>query len=134
MSPEVKIRKIALLLKYIDDLSKHKTISFENYLKNHYEIERLLELLVETASDLTMHILTIKDDSVPTNYRSSFLRLGEIKLIPKKLSENLAKFAGMRNILVHGYEKVDDKIIHNSIKQAIVDFSKFVEEIKDIRL
>ncbi|MGJ7045437.1 DUF86 domain-containing protein [Thermoanaerobacterium thermosulfurigenes] len=37
--------------------------------------------------------------------------------------------SGLRNRLVHQYEKIDDKIVYNSVKMTIEDFSKYVDII-----
>jgi uncharacterized protein YutE (UPF0331/DUF86 family) len=39
--------------------------------------------------------------------------------------------AGTRNILVHGYDKVDDSLIYGILKRHIDDFKVFLKEIRD---
>ncbi|MDP2753906.1 MAG: DUF86 domain-containing protein [Nitrospirota bacterium] len=39
--------------------------------------------------------------------------------------------AGTRNVLVHGYDKIDDTIIFGVIKQHLSDFEKFLKEIEE---
>ena len=134
MSPEVVARKKEHLYTYLKDLRKFEHCSFEEFKKHHYEIERLLELIIEFASDITFHILSKKDDSVPSSYRMGFLRLGELNLISKNLASHLSNMVGMRNIIVHGYEVVDNEIIYQSIKQILQDIPQFLNEIESIEL
>ena len=62
---------------------------------------------------------------------TAFLRAGEIGIINVELGRSLAEAAGMRNILVHGYEEIDYKLVYRSIKQAINNFSEFLKEVRD---
>ena len=41
----------------------------------------------------------------------------------------IAPASGLRNRLVHQYEKINDRIVYNSGKMAIEDFSKYVDII-----
>lgn len=129
MSPEVIKRKVEFLIQYLEDLRRHQNISFEKFLEKHYEIERILELLIETASDIVFHLVLQKDKITPSTYRSAFLRAGELSIISKPLAESLAKADGMRNILAHGYEKIDYERIHAAIPLAIETFEKLILEM-----
>jgi uncharacterized protein YutE (UPF0331/DUF86 family) len=40
----------------------------------------------------------------------------------------------MRNILVHGYEKIDDQVIYKSIKKILKDIPQFIKEVEKIKL
>lgn len=130
MTSEVFIRKKELLINYLNDLKEYKNYSYEEFMENHYAIERLLELLVSVSTDIIFHLLTQRGEEIPTTYRTAFLRAGEISLLSEDLAFRLAQAAGMRNILVHGYEEIDYKIIYQSIKQAIVDYSQFLVEVE----
>jgi len=39
--------------------------------------------------------------------------------------------AGTRNVLVHGYDKVDDAIIFGVLKNHLDDFYNFLKEIEE---
>ncbi|MBI4849167.1 MAG: DUF86 domain-containing protein [Nitrospirae bacterium] len=97
--------------------------------QRHYEIERILELLVMTASDMVFHLIAAKGELTPASYRAAFLRAGEMGILSKKLSKNLAQSAGLRNILAHEYEEVDYTIVHKSIPVAIRDFTTLIKEL-----
>jgi len=131
MNSEVINRKKELLLKYLEDLRLYENCTFEEFMKNHYSIERLLELLVMVSNDIIFHLLSKRGEEIPTTYRTAYLRAGEISLINQTLAESLAKAAGMRNILVHDYGEIDYEIVYKSIKQAIHDFSLFLIEIEN---
>lgn len=128
MSPEVLKRKLQKLIQYLNDLKKHEGSSFETFMESHYEVERILELLIETSSDLVFHELS-KKELTPDSYREAFLMAGEKKIISKELAKNLALACGMRNILVHEYEEIDYKLVHKSIKAALHDFANLIKAL-----
>ena len=130
MSAQLIKEKIDRILEYLKILEKYKDMSYQVFLKEaHYIVERLFELLVTTSVDILMHKMATDEESLPTTLRTTFLRAGELNWIPTDLAEKLADAAGMRNILVHGYEKVDLKIVYNSINPALKDYTQFCEYI-----
>ena len=129
MSPEVVHRKISRMLKYMDDLIPYKESSYDSFLLDHYKVERLLELLVMTASDIAFHLLSKENEPPPVSYRSAFLRLGELGIIDDEISKNLALGAGLRNILVHDYEEIDYPLLHKSIPTIIHDIRDFMDAV-----
>ena len=129
MSPEVIRKKLISMTTYLNDLIPYKDITFDKFMEKHYEIERLLELLVITASDIVFHLISSKGEAVPSSYKAAFLRAGEIGIISEKLSNKLALSAGLRNILVHEYEEIDYTLVHKSIPMAIRGFAAFLKEL-----
>jgi len=129
MSPEVLNKKLILMTTYLNDLMPYKDITFKNFMERHYEIERLIELLVMTASDIVLHLISAKGEPAPTSYKAAFLRAGEMGIISEDLSRSLALSAGLRNILVHEYEEIDYSLVHKSIPVAIRDFTVFIREL-----
>ena len=114
---------------YLNDLLPYRKISFDTFMKKHYEIERLLELLIMTASDIIFHLISEKGEAAPASYKAAFLRAGEMGVIGKKLSKSLALSAGLRNILVHEYEEIDYRLVHKSIPLAIRDFTSLIKKL-----
>jgi len=69
----------------------------------------------------------MRGEAAPGSYRAAFLRLGELNVLDRRLSNNLALGAGLRNILVHEYEVIDYKLLCESIPQVIKDIKSFIE-------
>lgn len=132
MSPEVVHRKLSSMLKYMDDLLPYKEASYDEFLSNHYKMERLIELLVMTASDIAFHLLSKQNEPPPVSYRAAFLRLGELEIIDAETSKSLALGAGLRNILVHDYEEIDYSLLHESIPTIIRDIRKFMDTVINV--
>jgi len=129
MSPDVVRRKLSAVANYLKDLHRHEGITFEAFMERHYEVERILELLIMNASDIIVHLLSSRGEAPPASYRAAFLRAGEVGIISTELSKNLSLSAGLRNILVHEYEEIDYSLLHNSIPVALRDFTRLIAEL-----
>jgi uncharacterized protein YutE (UPF0331/DUF86 family) len=57
MARDVLLRKLAYLRQLLRDLTPFAQMSRDEIEKQHYTVERILELLVGAAADLTFHIL-----------------------------------------------------------------------------
>lgn len=132
MAPDVLLRKLLYLRQLLTDLAPYENATLTEIAAEHYKLERLLELLVTTATDILFHKLA-EMDVVPDSYREAFRLAGEHGLLPRDLAEHMQKAAGMRNVLVHLYEEIDYQILHSSIQPALQDFSQFAAIIaKDL--
>lgn len=126
MTRDVLVRKLARMRTYVRALAPHRDRTAGELLDDPYEVERLLELLVQVAVDILGHELAERG-IVPESYRQTFLRAGEEGFIPSELSASLAEAAGLRNILVHMYERIDYEILAHRVGHALDDFSRFLE-------
>jgi uncharacterized protein YutE (UPF0331/DUF86 family) len=131
MSPEVITRKLSKMSQYLQDLAPYGSVAYKDFVNDHYKLERLIELLIMTASDIVFHLLSMKGEAPPGSYRAAFLRAGEMGILSEKLSTNLSLGAGLRNILVHEYEEIDYQLLHRSVPQIIEDVTGFVEEVSN---
>ncbi len=129
MSPEVIARKLSKMSQYLKDLAPYRNVAYKYYMSDHYKLERLIELLIMTASDIVYHLLSMRGEAPPGSYRAAFLRAGEMGILSEGLSANLSLGAGLRNILVHEYEEIDHELLYRSIPQIIDDLTGFVEEV-----
>lgn len=92
----------------------------------HTIVERILERIINDALDINQHIIAESEKiEVPNDYKETFLSLAKIKILPKKFSEEISKSVGLRNILVHQYQKLDEKIFYNSIKDCLKSYTKY---------
>jgi uncharacterized protein YutE (UPF0331/DUF86 family) len=125
VAPEVLLRKLNYLRQLLTDLTPHANATLAEVQAEHYKLERLLELLVVAASDILHHEL-LKLGVEAKSYRETFGLAAEQDLIPADLAARLQDAAGMRNIIVHVYEKIDTTILRDSLAPALRDFEQFV--------
>lgn len=125
MAPNVLLRKLTYLRQLLADLTPYKNASLAEVTAEHYKIERIFELLIVSSSDILHHLLSERG-LVADSYRNAYKLAVEQGLIPTDLGERLQEAAGMRNIIVHMYERIDYAILHDSIETALQDFARFV--------
>jgi uncharacterized protein YutE (UPF0331/DUF86 family) len=129
MSPEVLARKIGRLRDYLGALDAHQGRSADEIAGDPYEVERLLELLVQVGVDALSHLLVLRGRSA-SSYRDTFLQAGEAGLVDPDLAERLADAAGLRNVLVHLYEEIDYEVVARSVGRASSDFADLEDRLR----
>ena len=126
------LRKLSNLEAYLVQIEEYRTISLEAYLndwKTQRIIERTLQMMVETCSDIAGHIIADRKYRVPTGYADTFKVLEENKVLDKTLAESLSKMAKFRNVVVHDYDQVDGKIVIGILRKYLPDFSSFKDAV-----
>ncbi len=132
LNRDLLLRKVNSMKEYLLELETFRNVSFAEYrdtIHNRRSVERLIQLLVECASDINAHILARKENMRTEDYRSSFLLMGDKKYLTKDLAKGLSKAAGMGNLLVHEYEKIDDKAVHKTIPIALDSFKSYIAQV-----
>ena len=107
MSPEVVVRKLSLLNRFMGDLKKYAGTGRERALAERYAIERLCQLVVEVLSDITTHWLVARHGYTAGGYKQAFRRAVELGVYPPEIAPALDQAAGLRNLLVHLYDEID---------------------------
>jgi uncharacterized protein YutE (UPF0331/DUF86 family) len=126
--------KIKLIEREFDDLEKLSKFSFQeivsDFLKQN-SLERILEKIINRAIDINQHLIAelSKEELPPQSYRETFLKLAELRVYPKEFVQNIAKSVGIRNILVHDYNKVDYSQIYSSMSDCLKDYHQYCDYI-----
>ncbi len=94
-------------------------------------VERIFQLIVDTAIDINTHIIAESDFHVPDDYQSTFTILGEHKIIPMEFAMKIAPSVGLRNMIVHKYGRVDIKKMVDDVKANIDQYEEYLSYIND---
>lgn len=119
---------------HLDKLKPVTEHSFDEYISDFYlktSAERLIQLILECASNINSHVVIEQGERPPEDYTSSFIRAAEVGLITHELAEKLKGSGGMRNIIVHEYMDIDDKKIHGILPVAISHFKEYIRQVDD---
>lgn len=125
-------RKMSRLIMYLDRLAPFGKKSLNEYLADDYlkfSAERLIQLIVECAVDINNHVVVENQERPPEDYRSSFKRAADVKMISPELAKNLQGSASLRNILVHEYMEIDDKIVLESVSLILQYYPEYLREV-----
>ena len=123
------------IVEFIDNLKEILPDNYEIYKSNmekRLACEKAFEKIIEAVNDLA--ILTIKNKrlSLLTDKEKAFDILSKSGDISEELASKLKQAKGMRNILAHQYDKLDDEIIFEVIHNEIIkDTEIFLEIIEN---
>jgi uncharacterized protein YutE (UPF0331/DUF86 family) len=92
-------------------------------------LERIIQLIVDEIVDINNHIIRYAQLRVPEDFQSGFLILAENKILPEEFARKIAPVVGLRNRLVHRYEKVDIAILLDTIRKSKADFRQYIKHI-----
>lgn len=122
------LEKLKILKKYIDELEGWSKISFEEYEKDLIKkgaLERKMQLIVDITVDINNMILKKLKKETSSDYFNTFINLAEANVIEYDFALKIAPSTGLRNILVHQYEKVEDRKVYNSINEMKEEYKEY---------
>jgi uncharacterized protein YutE (UPF0331/DUF86 family) len=93
-------------------------------------IERLFQLIVDTAVSINEHIISSEKFPMPDDYRNTFVMLGEKKVLPMEFALKIAGSVGLRNLIVHKYGDVDLGQMIADIKADIEQYEEYLQYIE----
>lgn len=76
---------------------------------------------IEASIDACRHLTAARGLRAPVDFADSFAVLGEAGLIEDDLVRRLQAMARFRNLLVHGYARVDDELVLRALRQELGD-------------
>lgn len=126
-----KIRNIQEYLNEIKHLFVLDTKEIVFNVEKLRTMERNFQLIVDEILDINIHLIKELDLSSPDDFQSTFGILGEKGILPDDFAQKIAPIAGMRNRIVHGYEKLDRELFINTFKNNRSDFDKYIKLIQD---
>ncbi|MFA5001011.1 MAG: DUF86 domain-containing protein [Candidatus Paceibacterota bacterium] len=132
LDKELISRKITSINGDLKSLKALSKLSLKTYLsKAEYETlaERYLERIIGRMIDINYHILSEKENEIPTDFYNSFITLGKKKYLPTKFAETMANSAGLRNRLAHEYDEIDAKKVFGAIESCLTDVPKYLKNI-----
>jgi len=96
--------------------------------------ERNVQVAIEGCLDIAKIVISSMELPEPKDNKGIFTVLAEAGILSSESLNFLAPMAGTRNILVHGYDKVEDSVIYGVLKRHLADFAVFLKEIKENHL
>ena len=129
---ELTRKKLLLLESKREELKGFPKKNFENFKKDlllQKAVEKMLEELIQICIDIGKHIVSDEHLGVPDSNRGLMDILKEQKVITTSTQALMKKMIGFRNILVHGYEKVDVATVYISYAKKLKDFDFFLKDI-----
>lgn len=122
-----ELQKNLILLKSVSANINEENLK-EDMIK-YWGIERGLQISIECIIDISNIIISSLDMEKPDTYRESILFLEKEKILPKEFAMEIANMISFRNILVHDYMRIDEKIMIDILRNRLEDFVKYINYI-----
>ncbi len=127
-----KILVVEERVKRLSDLSQTLS-SFESYVSSARDkdaAERNIQVAIESCLDIGKILIATHHLKEPSDNKGVFMVLGESGIIDTALLSFLIPMAGTRNVLVHGYDRIDDALIYGIVKKHLPDFEQFIQQVR----
>jgi uncharacterized protein YutE (UPF0331/DUF86 family) len=125
------LARIDVLDGYLRELRAIAPATFEEYttIEKRRACERLLQVSVECVIDISSLLVTGLRLGLPAEEDDLFEKLTQARIISPLMRDSLRRMKGFRNILVHEYGRVDDRIVYEILQNRLDDFEAFKREI-----
>jgi uncharacterized protein YutE (UPF0331/DUF86 family) len=121
--PEVILSRLAHFGFMLDQLERLRTRqpSPDDEAIQLLALERALQVSAEALFDIGHHVLAGRGHVVPGKYREIVPALVAKGILPPSLAPRLEGMAGLRNILVHDYARIDEAILRRVVDEHLSD-------------
>lgn len=134
LSQSLVIKKLELIDNYREQLAQFLKSSDEQILSSsekYLSIERVFQLLVDAMVDINQHLIRELKLDVPDDLQGTFYPLGDKGILPRDFAQKAAPIVGVRNRLVHQYEKIDKELLLKNLRKNFSDFETYQSHIKN---
>jgi uncharacterized protein YutE (UPF0331/DUF86 family) len=131
MDKERILAKLDEMGQYLGELERIIPKSFEEYrgsVETKRAAERLLQITIEAVMDTCALLVKELKLGLPSAEEEFLEKLKGIVLEPATV-ENLKKMKSFRNLLVHGYAKIEDEKIFEILQERLEDFEDFKTQV-----
>lgn len=137
MSSNKKLRKeeikhkLAELDKYLLEIEEYLPSDEEDFLHSGIKKHGIYKLAESAIEEVIKMCTIINSDlrfGIPSDEDSIIKNLSDNKILSEVISKKIIEMKGFRNILIHRYGKIDDKLAFHNITENLEDFNKFKEE------
>ncbi len=115
-------------------LGKYRNISFNEFQKDLslvWIVEKGFEILIQNLLDIGAHLLASEIKNDWEDYGEVILKLGKHGVIPQEFVDQIKGMAGLRNILIHEYLRIDLNKLFDYLKYRLEDFIQFIRYIRE---
>jgi uncharacterized protein YutE (UPF0331/DUF86 family) len=126
------LAKAGMIRRQLKRISTKGKVDLETFLKDVDRQDIIsfnLHLAIENCIDVAAHIISEEDLGVPGSASEMLYLLEENGYVSRQLSEKMIKAVGLRNLIVHEYDKVDLKRVFEIVHQDTKDINEFILSI-----
>lgn len=131
VNADIVAAKLAELATRIGRVRAHSRESAEDLARDADALDLVafnLMLAVQTCLDLASHIIADEEWPPAATLAAAFATLRDRGVISPSTASALARAAGLRNVVAHGYAGVDVKAVHLAAKTGLAELEAFATE------
>ena len=123
--------KVAQLDGYLRELADIAPRAFAEYqgVEKKRACERLLQLSVEVVIDICSILVTGQRLGLPAEEEDLIQKLTEGQVLSLEIGARIREMKGFRNVLVHEYTRIDDRLVYQALTERLKDFGVFKQEV-----
>lgn len=129
-SIRARLLKLEEVITHLRDLGPLSAEDLERDFRNAWTAERGLQLGAEALLDVGNHILSAHFGATTEDYEDILVQLGRRGVLEPDLVERLRGLGGFRNLLVHGYLRLDPERVASHLKDAPAVFADFARAVR----
>jgi uncharacterized protein YutE (UPF0331/DUF86 family) len=116
---------------YLRELRAIAPVRLDEYrgIEKKRACERLVQISVEAIIDVCAQVVAGLRLGLPGEEDDLFEKLLRHGVISESMAGTLRRMKGLRNLLVHGYGRVNDQVVFETIQQRLGDCEAFKDEI-----
>ena len=130
-SIRARLRKLEVVTTHLEELGALSAEDLDRDFREAWTAERGLQVGAEALFDLGNHILTAHFGTSAEDYEDILVQLGRRKVLEPALVARLRGLGGFRNVLVHGYLRLDPEKVAAHLARAPAVFAEFTKAIRD---
>lgn len=133
VDPESVFRRLREMDRRLSRLKAIEEMGRDHFLATkelQAEAERHLQIAIQSAIDIALHVVAEDSPQTPEDYASAFSSLSELDVIGRELADELRLAVGLRNIIVHAYLDVDPERVweHLGRLELLESFASDIEK------
>lgn len=121
-----------MLREHLSDLRAVRPTTYEAYVADRIlrgYTERTLHVCAQVCLDIGGHLIAELGFRPPADSRDVFAVLSEEGIISGALCGDLKRMVGFRNLIVHDYARVDNRLVYAVLQEHISDFEVFAAAV-----
>lgn len=126
-----KLNSMFGYLSELEELLKFSNEEIKNDLGKMHIAERLFQLIVDASIDINNHFIRELKLKIEEDLQGTFYGLSNGKIFSEEFTKKIAPSVGQRNIIVHGYEKLDKDLFMKNLRNGFNDFHEYMKYIKE---
>lgn len=126
------LAKLDELDQYLRELRQVAPARFEDYeasIEKRRACERLLQIAVEAVLDVCALLVRGLRLGVPAEEDDLFSKLQQAGVLSESMVQTLRRMRRFRNLLVHEYGRIDDRLVFEIVQTRLGDFEAFRREV-----